>query len=174
MLESSLVVFSQGLLRDPHHLPGTCWRPPQPQAAHQDGSGPAASAPPHSQCYPWCSTVQHKCTVLLYFCVYREFTLYILCCIYFRHSYIMYMCISYICVELILHSGDHRKNTWIWSLTINLWWTIVNRQGYKSINVTISTVSWLLFSLLSWFVIVCPRQWLQVISDIQYDSIASV
>lgn len=46
-----------GLLKGRQHWPGACRRPPQPQAAPQGGNGPVASALPHSQYYPWFSTV---------------------------------------------------------------------------------------------------------------------
>lgn len=54
VLESSLL-----LLRGPQHRPGACRRPPRPQAAPRGGSGPAASAPARSLCYPWCSAFRH-------------------------------------------------------------------------------------------------------------------
>lgn len=52
VLQSSLLASSLGLLKGPQHQPEACRRPLQPQAAPQGGSGPAASVPPHSLCYP--------------------------------------------------------------------------------------------------------------------------
>lgn len=57
-LESSLLILSQRIPRGPQRRHEACQTALQLLAGPRGGSGPAASAPPHSLCYPWSFAVR--------------------------------------------------------------------------------------------------------------------